>query len=182
MGSFFSLKEKPIHSYIVQIVVKKIFERLRILPYCSNSNILLKLRWKKKLSHFDLKSWVTGGPRIPSNWRMFDSIWLSISSKFDSDILQLLSTFKVKMSSFFLSVYAFAIYGIYLFSCTKLTNRRFCDSSVLMLVWYERGKFCVLDYLSMTKPRKVLSNKQAREKNAIKYTFVCPENFVWTIW
>ena len=66
----------------------------------------------KKWSHFDLKSWVTGGtkiqPGITSNWRMFESnwleienqndnstlnsesIWISISSQFDSNILQLL--------------------------------------------------------------------------------------------
>ena len=43
---------------------------------------------RKKRSHFDLKSWVTGGtkirPEIPSNWRIFESI----SSQFDSNILQ----------------------------------------------------------------------------------------------
>ena len=41
------------------------------------------LHWKKKLSHFDLKSWVTGGtkiwPGIPSNWRIFESNWLDIN-------------------------------------------------------------------------------------------------------
>ena len=35
---------------------------------------------KEKWSHFDLKSWVTGGtkirPGIPSNWRIFESIRL----------------------------------------------------------------------------------------------------------
>ena len=49
---------------------------------------------KEKWSHFDLKSWVTGGtkirPVIPSNWKIFESNWLSISSQFDSNILQLL--------------------------------------------------------------------------------------------
>ena len=42
-----------------------------------------KDHWKKKLSHFDLKSWVIGGtkirPGIPSNWRIF--------AQFDSKIL-----------------------------------------------------------------------------------------------
>ena len=50
--------------------------------------------WKKKLSHFDLKSWVTGGTKIrygiPSNWKIFESKWLDIESQFDSNILQLL--------------------------------------------------------------------------------------------
>ena len=50
--------------------------------------------WKKKWNHFDLKNWVTGGtkirPEIPSNWRIFDLNWLSISSLFDSNILQIL--------------------------------------------------------------------------------------------
>ena len=52
------------------------------------------LHWKKKWSHFDLKSWVHGGtkfrPRIPSNWRIFESKWLSISNQYDWNILQLL--------------------------------------------------------------------------------------------
>ena len=37
---------------------------------------------EKKFSHFDLKSWVTGGiiiwPGKVSNWRIFESIWLSM--------------------------------------------------------------------------------------------------------
>ena len=45
------------------------------------------LHWKKKLSHFDLISWVTGGtkirPGIPSNWRIFESNWLDIESQID---------------------------------------------------------------------------------------------------
>ena len=40
--------------------------------------------WNKKWSHFDLKSWVTGGTKLQSNWRIFESNWLSISSQFDS--------------------------------------------------------------------------------------------------
>ena len=42
----------------------------------------------KKLSHFDLKSWVTGGiiirPGKVSHWRIFQLIVLSMLSKFDS--------------------------------------------------------------------------------------------------
>ena len=72
---------------------------------------------RKKWSHFDLKSGVTGGtkiwpgfpsnwkifesnwldiesqfqrPGIPSNCRIFESNWLDIESQFDSNILQLL--------------------------------------------------------------------------------------------
>ena len=48
--------------------------------------IILDLHSKKKWSHFDLKSWVTGGskirPGIPSNWRLFESNWLDIESQF----------------------------------------------------------------------------------------------------
>ena len=48
--------------------------------------------WKKKSCHFDLKSWVTGGTknrlRIPSTLRIFESNWHSISSEFDSYIIQ----------------------------------------------------------------------------------------------
>ena len=69
-----------------------------------NSLSRLVIHWKKKWSHFDLKSWVTGGtkirPGIPSNRRMIESNWLdiesqilnwlSISNQFDSNILQLL--------------------------------------------------------------------------------------------
>ena len=56
--------------------------------------MLLFQHWKKKWSHFDLKSWVTGvtkiRPGIPSNWRIYELNWLEISSQFDSNILQLL--------------------------------------------------------------------------------------------
>ena len=42
---------------------------------------------RKKLSHFDLKSWVTGGiiigPVKVSNWRIFKSIGLLMLSQFD---------------------------------------------------------------------------------------------------
>ena len=42
------------------------------------------LHWKEKWSHFDLKSWVTGGTKIQpgllSNWRIFASLWLDIES------------------------------------------------------------------------------------------------------
>ena len=38
------------------------------------------------MSHFDLKSWVTGGtkiwPGIPSNWRIFELIWLKYLNKY----------------------------------------------------------------------------------------------------
>ena len=41
---------------------------------------------RKKWSHFDLKSWVTGGTRvrfwIPSNQRIYDLNWLDIASHF----------------------------------------------------------------------------------------------------
>ena len=53
-----------------------------------------RLHWTKKRSHFDLKSWVTGGtkiqPGIPSNWRIFESNWLDIECQIDSNIVQLL--------------------------------------------------------------------------------------------
>ena len=43
--------------------------------YCT---LVRSQHWKKKLSHFDLKNWVTGGtkirPGILNNWRIFESI------------------------------------------------------------------------------------------------------------
>ena len=55
--------------------------------WCSVCLIHLITKKKKKIwSHFDLKSWVTGGtkirPGIPSTWRIFESNWLYID--FDS--------------------------------------------------------------------------------------------------
>ena len=70
-------------------------------------NKSVAIHWKKKWSHFDLKSWVAGGtkikPGILSNWWIFESnllrvkltIWLSISSQFDS---------KKSSSNFFVKV------------------------------------------------------------------------------
>ena len=48
---------------------------------------LMPLHWKKKWSHFDLKSWVTGGTKIRPEIVL---IWLSILSHFDSNIIQLI--------------------------------------------------------------------------------------------
>ena len=93
-------------------VVDKLYNTKKILEkkLCVMSSwpILLEwssslvAHWKKKWSHFDLKSWVTGGTKIwtgiPSYWRIFESNWLdtesqfdfNITSQFDSNILQLL--------------------------------------------------------------------------------------------
>ena len=65
----------------------------KMITFCYN-NVACSL--KEKWSHFDLKSWVTGGTKIhvnssiPSNWRIFESKSLSLSSHFDFNILQLL--------------------------------------------------------------------------------------------
>ena len=63
---------------------------------------------RKKWSHFDLKSWVTGGtqirPGIPRNWRIFESNWLDIESQlkklriFESNWLDIESQFKIWLS------------------------------------------------------------------------------------
>ena len=54
-------------------------------PEYSSKSLLM--HWKKKWSHVDLKSWVTGvtkiWPRIPSNWRIFESNWLDIENQID---------------------------------------------------------------------------------------------------
>ena len=45
---------------------------------------------KKKWSHFELKSWVTGGTKIwsgiPCNWRIFEPNWIAIESQIDSPL------------------------------------------------------------------------------------------------
>ena len=57
--------------------------------------------WKKKCSHFDLKSWVTGGtkirPGIPSNWKIFESNWPSIYN-YDSILSQFDSQYRVNFT------------------------------------------------------------------------------------
>ena len=44
--------------------------------------------WEKKWIHFKVKIWVTGGTKIwsgiPSNWRIFESLWLDIESQIDN--------------------------------------------------------------------------------------------------
>ena len=59
--------------------------------YCIKATLCLQAIWyteKKKISHFDPKSWVTWGTKIrPSkvgNWRIFESNWLNIKSQIDS--------------------------------------------------------------------------------------------------
>ena len=45
------------------------------------TQFFLSVHREKKLTYFDLKSWVTGGTKIwpgkVNNWRIFESIWLS---------------------------------------------------------------------------------------------------------
>ena len=45
---------------------------------------------RKKLGHFDIKSWVTCGTKIRpgkvGNWRIFESNWLHIESQIDSTL------------------------------------------------------------------------------------------------
>ena len=45
---------------------------------------------RKKLSHFDIKSWVTCGIKVRpgkvGNWRIFESNWLNIKSQIDSTL------------------------------------------------------------------------------------------------
>ena len=66
---------------------------------------------REKISHFDIKSWVTCGTKIRpgkvGNWRIFESNWLNIKNPIDPNILKLLtynspsdSTFNVKMTFF----------------------------------------------------------------------------------
>ena len=53
----------------------------------------IQIHWKEKGSHFDLKSWVTGGikiwPKVPSNWRIFKSNWLDIESQINNVTLNI---------------------------------------------------------------------------------------------
>ena len=60
------------------LIIKKIYSKP--LNKISSSPVTLytwSSHWKKKRSHFDLKSWFTGEtkiqPGIPSNWRIFES-------------------------------------------------------------------------------------------------------------
>ena len=90
----------------------------------------IAVHWTKKCSHFDLKSWVTGGTKIRlgilSKWRIFESNW-KFDSQYRVNFTQIFcnysesqvefyfpqwlnflgqndSTFWVKMTTFFLSV------------------------------------------------------------------------------
>ena len=60
----------------------------------NNKPLKHDIHWKKKWSHFDLKTWVTSEtkilPVIPSNWSKYKSISLDIEIQFDSNTLQLL--------------------------------------------------------------------------------------------
>ena len=51
-------------------------------------NKSVAIHWRKKWSHFDLKSWVAGGtkikPGILNNWWIFESNWLDIESQIDN--------------------------------------------------------------------------------------------------
>ena len=96
------------------------FSRVRSFLY-----VPLSANWKKNWSHFDLKSWVSGGTKtrsgIPSIWKIFEWNWVDIESQFYSNILQLpgnpgrilvppvTQLFRSKWLHFFLPAYYCAI-------------------------------------------------------------------------
>ena len=57
---------------------------------------------EKKLSHFDIKSWVTGGTKIRpgkvGNYRIFELNWLNIESNWLNIESQIDSTLRVKLA------------------------------------------------------------------------------------
>ena len=65
-------------------------DQSRIINFIDQLNLVYAstIHREKKLSHFDLISWVTCGTKIRpgkvGNWRVFKSIWLSMLSQFDS--------------------------------------------------------------------------------------------------
>ena len=63
--------------------------RSRIINLIDQVNLVYAstIHREKNLSHFDLNGWVTGGTKIrpgKGNWRIFESIWLSMLNQFDS--------------------------------------------------------------------------------------------------
>ena len=104
----------------------------------NSSKRLLRLHRKKNWSHFDLKSWVTGGteirPGIQSTWvkltRYWESKnWRSISSQFDSNILQLLlgisgQTSVPPVAQLFRSKWFQFFFRCMRFSATKTSERK----------------------------------------------------------
>ena len=77
--NFFVIAIKCLN-YLIMGIMLKDAQKTYWVTITKNS----KIHWKKKWSHFDLKSWVTGGTKIRSNWRIFESNWLGIESQFDS--------------------------------------------------------------------------------------------------
>ena len=75
---------------LLQIFYQKKKDQSRIINFIDHLNLVYAstIHREKKLSHFDPKSWVTGGTEIRSgkmgNWRIFESIRLSMLSQFDS--------------------------------------------------------------------------------------------------
>ena len=61
---------------------------------------MMFFHWKKEWSHFNPESWVTDWtkirPGIQSNWRIFQSNWLSISSQFETH-----SQYRVNLTQIF---------------------------------------------------------------------------------
>ena len=91
------------HTHFPHLLGHLLFPSL-FLPLIGHLNSCL-CGERKKLSYYDLKSWVTGGTKIRPGTPSNNGEYLS---QFDSNILQLLGIlgiFQIKMTSFFLSVY-----------------------------------------------------------------------------
>ena len=103
--------------------------------------IFPRLHWKKKLSQFDQKSWVTGGtkirPRIPSNWKIVESNWLDIESQIVRVNLThfiYLRIFESNCQSQFYSFYIFENIWVKLTRYWELNCPSQFDSNILQLL------------------------------------------------
>ena len=76
---------------------------------------------RDKISHFDLKSWVTGEiiirPSKVSNWIMYESIWLSMLSQFDSQCWANLTLNIGPSNSLIIFNYSKMLYNDFDFEC-----------------------------------------------------------------
>ena len=140
-------------------------------------------------SFWSIKSWVSDGSKfrfgIPSNWRIFESNWLSISSQFDSDILQLLGiTGQILVPSvtqLFRSKF-FSIFRRIFLSAFVERNNKWKSSFTKLFVCRKlrigRNKKIYLLILSRCFKCRVLLNKCFRVQDFLKnfLHFVKPRN------
>ena len=161
--------------------------------YVKMTQFLLSVHREKKLSHFDPKSWVIGRNKIRpskvSNWRIFESIRLSMFSQFGSQcwvnltlIIESIKPFKAGVHlrcESEINVESWGLSSVH----TPESSLDICQRAFLTVV--DTVHPDVWDYCTISSPRIAYSGRAERKMNVESCFLACghaTESTLWHSW